>query len=114
MSTFHDIEKLALGLSEHERARLAKTLIESLPSADSAHDEASQVIEHRNVRSSMLRSIRYDRRSHSLEVVFRTGEAYRYDNVPVDEYERLRDADSKGRYMQEHIIGNYRYHPLKR
>lgn len=113
MSTFHDIEKLALGLSELERARLAKTLIESLPSPKSVDDQASHVFEHKNVRSSMLRSITYDRRNRLLEVVFRTGDAYRYNNVPVEEYEQLIEADSKGRYMQEHIIGNYRYHPLK-
>lgn len=113
MSTFHDIVKLALGLSEHERARLAKTLIESLLSTKSVDDQASHVIEHTNVRSSMLRSIRYDRHGQFLEVIFRTGDAYRYENVPMDEYERLMDADSKGRYMQEHIIGNYSYQQLK-
>jgi len=65
------------------------------------------------VKSSMLRAVGYDQETNELEVVFNTGEAYRYDNVPPAKYSDLLKAKSKGTYMQEHIIDVYPYHRLK-
>jgi hypothetical protein len=113
MASFDEVEHLALALSEHERARLAKTLHESLPDAITQGKNDITTSKRQHVRSSMLRSIAYDAQNQLLEVVFRPGDTYRYENVPQDEYERLMKADSKGRYMQEHIIDRYPYHQLK-
>jgi hypothetical protein len=52
------------------------------------------------VSSSMLRRVRYDPNSQFLDVVFRTGETYRYKDVPLDEYNKLMKAESHGKYMQ--------------
>ena len=51
----------------------------------------------------------YDPRAQILEVVFNTGDRYRYFEVPPDEYEGLMTADSIGQYMHKHIIGHYDY-----
>ena len=63
----------------------------------------------RHVVSEMLIAAGYDRRSRILEVIFRTGETYRYKGVPSSRYEGLMSADSKGKYMHRHIIGHYDY-----
>jgi hypothetical protein len=63
----------------------------------------------RPVDSEMLIAAGYDRRSRILQVIFRTGETYRYKGVPSTEYDRLMSADSKGKYMHRHIIGHYDY-----
>ena len=61
------------------------------------------------VDSEMLIAAGYDEKSHTLQVVFRTGERYRYKNVPSSEYDGLMSAESKGQYMHKHIIGRYDY-----
>lgn len=99
------VQRLALALSEHERARLAAKLIESLP--DSRNGDEDGATEFKKVNSSMLRRVRYDPKQRFLDVVFRTGETYRYKEVPLDEYRKLMRADSLGRYMQMHIIDHY-------
>jgi KTSC domain len=107
MASFVEVEKLALALSEHERATLAAKLIDSLPENNSDRDDESGAIRFKTVKSSMLRRVRYDPKNGFLDVVFRTGEKYRYKNVPPDEYNGLMKAESHGKYMQMHIIDRY-------
>jgi hypothetical protein len=57
----------------------------------------------------MLDLVGYDPGAQILEVVFNTGDRYRYFEVPPDEYEGLMTADSIGQYMHKHIIGHYDY-----
>ena len=61
------------------------------------------------VQSEMLDLVGYDPRAQILEVVFNSGDRYRYFEVPPEEYERLMDAESIGQYMHKHIIGHYDY-----
>ena len=61
------------------------------------------------VDSEMLVAAGYDEKSHSFVAVFRTGETYRYKNVPSFVYERLLNADSKGKFMHKYILGRYDY-----
>jgi KTSC domain-containing protein len=105
MASFAEVEKLALALHEDERARLAATLIDSLP--DSQTGDETEAPGWKQVNSSMLRKVRYDPQSNFLDVVFRTGETYRYKDVPLDEYNKLMNAESLGKYMQMHIIDRY-------
>jgi hypothetical protein len=57
----------------------------------------------------MLRLVGYDAAARVLEVVFNTGDQYRYLDVPADKYEGLMSADSIGKYMHQHIIDHYEY-----
>jgi hypothetical protein len=59
------------------------------------------------VISSALTNVRYDRRTGALEVRFVTGRTYRYADVPMDLYERLLKAESKGRFFNSHIKDRY-------
>ena len=61
------------------------------------------------VDSEMLVEVGYDEKSHSLVAVFRTGETYRYKNVPSFVFTGLMSADSKGRYMQKYVLGRFDY-----
>jgi len=61
------------------------------------------------VDSEMLVAAGYDQKSHSLLAVFRTGETYRYKNVPSFIYTGLMNADSKGRYMHKYVLGRFDY-----
>ena len=106
MASYDEVEALALALSEHERARLSAKLVESLREINSDDDE-SEAARFKTVNSSMLRRVRYDPKKRFLDVVFRTGEKYRYRDVPLDEYNGLMNAQSHGKYMQTHIIDHY-------
>jgi hypothetical protein len=57
----------------------------------------------------MLDLLGYDPRAQILEVVFNSGDRYRYLGVPPAEYEGLMNAESIGRYMHMHVIGHYDY-----
>ncbi len=62
-----------------------------------------------NVDSSNVKAVGYDEGSSTLLVEFKNGAIYQYFDVPQSMYEGLRDADSVGRYLADHIKGNYRY-----
>lgn len=55
------------------------------------------------VDSSSLNSLGYDARKRLLEVEFRNGGVYRYLDVPQDEFEALKGADSVGRHLNQEI-----------
>jgi hypothetical protein len=59
------------------------------------------------VESSSLRSIGYDRGSHTLEVEFHNGGVYRYADVPDSVWFEFRHADSKGRFFQERVRDHF-------
>ncbi len=61
------------------------------------------------VESEMLVAAGYDQKSHSLLAVFRTGETYRYKNVPSFLFERLISAESIGKFMHKYILDRYDY-----
>ena len=63
----------------------------------------------KSVESEMLIAAGYDQKSHSLYALFRTGETYRYKNVPSFVYESLMNADSKGRFMHKYILNRFDY-----
>ena len=63
----------------------------------------------RQVQSEMLELTGYDPRAEILEVVFNSGDHYRYFEVPPSEFDGLMSAESIGRYMHMHIIGHYDY-----
>ena len=60
-------------------------------------------MERTAVDSSAIASIGYDQSSHTLEIEFRTGTIYRYDDVPRDVYQGLMTAPSKGQFFDLHV-----------
>ncbi|HYP87251.1 MAG TPA: KTSC domain-containing protein [Polyangiaceae bacterium] len=50
-----------------------------------------------------MRSIGYDRPTATLEIQFEGGGVYRYQGVPVEIWQGLRQAASKGKFFQAHV-----------
>jgi hypothetical protein len=64
------------------------------------------------VQSSMIYAVGYDAPCERLEVVY-FNSVYRYYDVPQSIFEALLAAESKGRYMHDHILGKYPYRRLE-
>jgi hypothetical protein len=55
------------------------------------------------VDSSLMASVEYDDRRAILQVEFRDGSIYQYLDVPIQSYQELLQAESKGAYFNHHI-----------
>ncbi len=71
-------------------------------------------IPRESVVSKGIASVGYSKRLHILEIEFVNGAVYRYLQVAPSVHRDLMVADSKGRYYDRNIKGNYpsvRVHP---
>ena len=59
------------------------------------------------VDSSSLASIGYDSTQQLLEVEFKHGAVYRYEDVPPEVFTVFLKADSKGAFFNSHIKDSY-------
>ncbi len=64
------------------------------------------------VKSSQIYSIGYDKDAGTLEVEFISGDIWQYLAVPLDIYQKLETASSKGKYYLQKIRGKYDSHKL--
>lgn len=64
------------------------------------------------LQSEMLVAVRYNEDAQQLDVIFRTGEKYRYNRVPPLEFTGLMSAKSHGKYMRKRILGRYDFERL--
>lgn len=55
------------------------------------------------VRSSNLKSVGYDPSNSILEVEFHGGRIYHYFRVPLEIYDALINAASKGKFLDRHV-----------
>ncbi len=55
------------------------------------------------VKSSQLASIGHDPETNKLEVEFKTGGVYEYDNFTAEDFAALQGAESVGSYFYKHI-----------
>ena len=62
-----------------------------------------------HVESSNVESIGFNESTQTLRVKFLSGSIYDYKNVPVMEFEQLKNAQSIGSYLNRNIKGNYAY-----
>jgi hypothetical protein len=61
------------------------------------------------VESSVIAAAGYDPERRTLYIVFNTGRVYEYQDVPVEIYEGLMAAGSKGKFLNEQIIDVFPY-----
>ena len=66
-------------------------------------------MERKAVQSSNLKSVGYDITTKILEVEFLDGSIYQYSRVPLNIYEGLINAVSKGKYFWKNIRDNCLY-----
>jgi hypothetical protein len=65
------------------------------------------------VESSAFQAAAYAERQALLYLLFRSGEMYRYYEVPQSQYQQFLAADSKGRYFGRNIRGRFRYERMR-
>ena len=65
------------------------------------------------VESSALQAAAYAEHQALLYLLFRSGEVYRYFDVPQWQYQEFLAADSKGRYFGRNIRGCFRYERMR-
>ena len=63
--------------------------------------------------SSVINHFKYNETNHRLRVIFISGIAYDYLNVPKELYEKLRHAISKGKFLNKHIKGKYPFEKVE-
>jgi hypothetical protein len=67
----------------------------------------------KKVNSSMVYAIGYDSKSKALEVIFTSGKAWVYEEVPKKVYQELLKSESVGSYMRENVIDCYSSYPVR-
>jgi hypothetical protein len=65
------------------------------------------------VKSKMLAAVAYSDDWKQVYLRFRSGEIYCYRGVPVERYEELLAAESKGEYARRHIFNRYPYQRIR-
>ena len=64
-------------------------------------------MERYSVASSNIASIGYDADVETLEIEFLNGSIYQYFNVPQNMYDQIKQAGSKGRFLNTYIKNAY-------
>jgi hypothetical protein len=59
------------------------------------------------VSSQIIHSVGYDSESSTLEVQFRNGWIYEYEDVPEAVYRALMAAESHGKYLKRNIVEQF-------
>ena len=62
-----------------------------------------------DLQSTSLHAVTYQGQDAFLELEFRSGAIYRYLGVPEQVYQELLNAESKGRYFNQHIRNHFPY-----
>jgi hypothetical protein len=75
--------------------------------AEPARTAVTSHIPRERVASKVIASIGYSKRLHVLEIEFVNRAIYRYVQVPPSVYRDLMAAESKTRYYDTNIKGNY-------
>jgi len=63
--------------------------------------------------SSVVAAIRYDSTISTLRVIYVSGSVYDYKQVPEKVYKEMRNASSKGEFLNKHIKPNYEFEKIK-
>ena len=63
--------------------------------------------------SSVVAAIRYDTNTATLRVIYVSGSVYDYKNVPEKVYKEMKEAFSKGEFLNKQIKANYKFEKIK-
>ena len=63
--------------------------------------------------SSVVAAIKYDAKTSKLRVVYVSGSVYDYKKVPEKVYNEMRNAASKGEFLNKHIKPRYEYEKIR-
>lgn len=75
--------------------------------ADRSAEPIVSRIKRQPVESTAVATVGYSRKLHALEIEFVNGAIYRYEEVPIVVYRDLLAAESKARYYDQNVRGQY-------
>ena len=61
------------------------------------------------VSSSVLSAVGYDAETQTLEVEYSRGGIYQYKDVPLEVFDQLMEATSKGTFINDHVKDSYAF-----
>jgi hypothetical protein len=64
-------------------------------------------MDREQVKSSNIKSVGYDPEQKILEIEFKSGAVYQYEEVPEDVFQEMLVAESVGKYFNTQVKGNY-------
>jgi hypothetical protein len=64
-------------------------------------------MERQQITSSYLKSVGYEKESHTLEIEFISGKVFQYLSFPEELYKNFNEASSKGKFFTQNIRGTY-------
>jgi len=64
------------------------------------------------VDSTCIGAAEYDFFAKNLVLTYKNGSSYLYDKVPNFVFEGLRNDDSKGRFINRHVLGKFSFNRL--
>jgi len=62
--------------------------------------------------SSVIAAIKYDVSTSTLRVIYISGSVYDYKDVPEKVYKEMKEAFSKGEFLNKHIKPNYEFEKI--
>lgn len=62
-----------------------------------------------SVRSTAIAAAGYDPHRKILLVLYNTGRTYEYHNVPPEIFWEMMSSESKGRFLNHRVLGQYPY-----
>lgn len=65
-------------------------------------------MKHVPVESSNIQSVAYDEENKAMEILFKSGQTYRYAGVSPETHQSLMNSKSKGGFFQKNIVGTYK------
>lgn len=63
--------------------------------------------------SSVVAAIKYDANTSTLRVIYISGSVYDYKDVPEKVYKEMKEAFSKGEFLNKHIKPNYEFEKIR-
>ena len=64
------------------------------------------------VESSQIRSVGFDAEKNEMEIEFKPGSIYKYDNVTQELFDEFMRAESKGKFFGQAIKSNSEKYPF--
>ena len=69
----------------------------------------TNVLETVKVNSTAINEVKYDIENEALQVEFVNKSKYIYKEVPKHVFNGIADSDSKGKFINQYIIGKFKY-----
>lgn len=70
------------------------------------------MITHDTPTSSNIARLKYDPETGNLDIEFRSGKTYRFQDIDYDTWNALIEAPSAGQYFNQNIKGKYTNYPV--